>query len=150
MFVLFWIDHVIFLKVVVIVNVFMYYWRWHSFLKFGECYVFKRKCKHTEHSFIYWWLLRLEAVFEIIFIVLKLHAYHDTFSNGNIVRKRMNNFSHNAENITLCNTGWEDDTVVDFQYGFGQKFHRCIRESSKAKLVLYLKRSGMQLHLTWM
>lgn len=47
--------------------------------------------------------LKLEAIFEII---LKLYAYHNTLSNGNTVRKkRMDNFSHNAENETLCKTG---------------------------------------------
>lgn len=76
-------------------------------------------CKHTVLNFISDdFYLRLEAI-------LRLHAHHerDTLSNGNIVRKRMNHFSHNADNIKLCNRGRDDDTGVYFQYGFRLKFH---------------------------
>lgn len=68
--------------------------------------------------------LRLEAIFKLFFIVLKLHAHHecDTLSNGNIVRNKINHFSHNTENVKLCNRGPGDDTGVDVQYGFRQ-FH---------------------------
>lgn len=48
-------------------------------------------CKHIYIlSFIDDFYLRLEAIFQLFFIVLKLHAHHecDTLSNGNIVRKR--------------------------------------------------------------
>lgn len=58
-------------------------------------------------SFIDDFYLRLEAIFRLFLIVLKLHAHHkcDTLSNGNTVRKRTNHFSHNAENVKLCNRG---------------------------------------------
>lgn len=107
-------DHVIFLKVVLIVNVFMY-WRWHSILEFGEhdgnvkiFFCFYVNIPYII-SFIDDFYLRLEAI-------LKLYAHHecDTLSNGNIFRKRMNHHSHSAENMNLCNRGGGDNTGVEF------------------------------------
>lgn len=96
------------------------------------------------HSFIYWWLLRLEAILKLSFIVLKLHAHHecDTLSNGNIVRNRMNHLSHNAENIKLCSKGWGDDNGVNLSIRIQAEVSQWDVSQSwtTIKLLLYLKK----------
>lgn len=107
------------------------------------------------HSFIYWWLLRLEVILKLFFILLKLHAHHqcDTLSNGNIVRKKEWIISATfADSMTLCNKGWDDDNGVNLSVRIQAEVSRLdVSQTHERPLNCFCtSKSGMQMHLTWM
>ena len=130
---LFSTDHVLFFKVVVIVNVFMY-WQWHSSrscledrrwnVQIWVCLFFFVKCIDELMTSV----LRLEV--KLFLIVSELQARHrcDTFSSGTVVRKRMIHLSHNAEKNKVMQLGlrWQcpgSISKIRSSRGFTAKTH---------------------------
>lgn len=103
---LFWIDHVIFLKrcsyckcIYVLTPTFLWIWRmlcYFVLFRFGVFFFLNVNRQSTLHILLTSiWDQR--PYFEISLIVLEPHAYCAALSNGHLVGNRMNSFGHIAE-----------------------------------------------------